>query len=230
MKVAGGGMGKNRVLNRRRFNLDSKDHEMLPKIIDNSDAYSFMASHNGGLAIGFATAEAFARGGAIEMLWAQNVPDERTLLAMQRWVAVRRHLWESWGQLAEAIGRSAFIDHMAKLLTDEPIGEVMGTTIHRAEDDDHAIILGEILSTRLGIQTEELYCHRFGSPQLRTRFFDWLHTGDNHRASEELVQIAFNLGTDAVANALDTIAALPDQPAAVAAVRRKSSAKRGGAV
>lgn len=187
---------------------------MLPRIIDNTEKYSFMASRNGRLSIGFASAEAFARVGEIPVLWAQEVPDERTLLAMLRWVAVRRHLWDAWGRLAEAVGQQAFGRHMERLLTENPIGEVTGTLVHKVEDDDRAIVLGEVLSTRTGLKTDQLYRHRFGSTLARQRFFDWLYTSDNLSAAEELVLIGFNMGTDAVAEALETIAALPDQSAA----------------
>lgn len=177
---------------------------MLPKKIDYDGPYVFKGAPDR-LHIVFASREAFLET-PVKALWAREVANLRTLLALQRWVAVRRDLWEDWGRLAETDNRDAIVAHMEKLLAEQPIGEVMGTIVRRIDGDDRLISLGEMVFGAGGLRMEELYRHRFATAQARDRFLDWFHTGDNMQAAEELVHVGFCLGTDAVGRALDRIA------------------------
>ncbi len=201
---------------------------MLSKIIDNNvTKYLFMASPDR-LSLVFARRTAFAQENPVQALWVRAVADTRTLLSLQRWVAVRRDMWEVWGRLAEAVGPASIVSHMEKLLDESPVGEVTGTIVHRDESDACVLSLGETLFGHGGLQMEELYRHRFASPEMGDRFFEWFYTGDNMGAAEVLVHIGFNAGTDAVGELMDRIAVeMPESvPASGPASRRPSRRQR----
>lgn len=178
----------------------------MPKIIDNNEPYSFRSCPDR-LSLVFTSKHELEHCGMIQPLWVHETADARTLLALQRWLAVRRDLWTGWGKLATAVGHAAMARHMERLLDASPLGEVIGTFVHLHDDDASAITLGETLAGGAGLAFETLYVHRFASPQMRERFFEWFHTGNNNRAAEELVHVGFNTGTDFVGDLLDRIAA-----------------------
>lgn len=184
----------------------AKDQNMLPKVIDNNEPYTFMSSPDR-LSLLFASKLELEHGGLIQPLWVRETANARTLQALLRWVAVRRDLWTAWGKLATTVGHVAIARHIERLLEASPLREVVGTFVYPHDDDACTIILGETLAGGAGLAFDTLYLHRFASPQMRERFFTRFNTGDNNRAAEELVHIGYNIGTDTVGDLLDRIAA-----------------------
>lgn len=203
---------------------------MLPTHIANDEIYTFRIDQRSGLYILFATQEMIGRGGAVEPLWHREAGDLRSLEALTRWVGVRRGKWQQWGRLAETVGRDAFYQHMHDLMTAEPPAICTGTVVQR-QDDPHEIVFGEMLHGMTGVYIEELYRHRFGTPQARDSFYDWFFTDQNCDSAAALLQIGYSRGTAALGDALDEIAAQRSKPLSRAKLPRgaKASARKAAA-
>ena len=178
---------------------------MLPTHIQENEFYTFVIDQRHGHYVVLTSQEMLSREGPVEPLWHREAADERSFDALLRWVMVRRGRWQEWGQLAEALGPTAFYQHMRERMAVEPLEECTGSVLQR-EDDPREIVLGEMMHDPRGLHIEELYRHRFASPKARERFFDWFYTDRNCDSTADLLLIALNEGTAQLGRRLDEIA------------------------
>jgi hypothetical protein len=176
---------------------------MLPPTISNGE-YSFVAEKDDGLFIYLVTQAILEAPAPKRPLWHIEAGDEKSMTALMRWMQFRRPLWQSWGLQARTMGHHAFDVHMRKLLADEPPSVVTATSFSKLEDP-RDLRMGEVVHGINGHAIEALYEHRFETAKDRRRFFSWLSR--NHDIADGLVVLAFRRGTDAVAQAMDQIAA-----------------------
>lgn len=194
---------------------------MLTSYIAQDEFYKFVIDRRSGLRIVFTSQEMMERKGQVEPLWHREAGDQRSFEALIRWAGVRRAKWQIWGELAETIGRDAFYQHMRDLMAAEPVVECTGTVVQRQEDPCE-LVMGEMMHGITGIQVEELYRHRFASPQARDSFYDWFFTDRNCGLAAALLQIGYSHGTSALGDALDEIAAQGGKPLSRAERRRRA--------
>lgn len=143
--------------------------------------------------------------GLPKLLWTFQCGNERSLDAAAHWFAVRRGLWNEWGQLVEKKGARALSEHIEALMAADPIGEVYYTLIQR-DDDPKILNLGEMLMTNEGLRSHILYKHRFSTPGKRKRFFKWLEPNISNGSPEQLLNIGVKQGSEALAKMLERIA------------------------
>jgi hypothetical protein len=179
---------------------------MLPSTFDDNAAYAVLADTRQGFHFVLASQEMLAQAQPFDPLWVFECGDQRSMIAVGRWLAVRRAQWQEWGSLAEAQGRSALGEHIATLMESEPIGEVMGSII-RFDPDPRSLTVGESVVTRGGVRNEILYRHRFSTTGKRKRFFGWFQKNASSGGPEALINLAVTDGTAALAEQLELIAA-----------------------
>lgn len=179
---------------------------MLLSAFDDSAAYDVLGDDRQGLHILLVRRAEIARGGLVNPLYVFPCADENSYLAALRWFAVRRHLWQSWGELGERSGNQALVDHIEALLTDEPIG-LVPYSIVQGDAEPKVLCLGDVVQTPTGMRTEILYRHRFSTPGKRKRFLDWFSNNASSGVSQRLIDLAVAAGTAKVAVILEDIAA-----------------------
>lgn len=179
---------------------------MLPVSLDDNEIYEVLSDNRQGFNLVLVHKEMPEGAAVLKPLWVFPCGDQRSLDAASHWCLVRRALWESWGALAEEQGSNALRDHMAELMAQEPIGEVVGTIV-QADREPRVLNLGELLMTADGCQKQILYRHRFSTPGKRKRFFDWFGRNMNNGSSERLMDLGTQRGTAAIAASLEQIAA-----------------------
>lgn len=200
---------------------------MLIDRIDNTEPYRIIIDSHTPLRIVLTSQAMLERGGMIEPLWHRDAADVRSFNALLHWTAIRRDRWLEWGQLAEALGRPAFYQHMRERMEIEPPAECIGTVVTRL-DDPAEILIGESMHGPQGLFTQPLHSHRFASPAARDRFYEWMYSDDNVHAVNALCQLGYAKGAIALGDRLDEIAA--SSPADTRAERRrraKAAAKAG---
>ena len=178
---------------------------MLPEHISQDEKYKFVIDNRQGFYIVFVPGYLFGHHTPFEPLWHRQAGDERSFRALVRWVGVRRARWQEWGRLAEALGRNAFYQHMHDLMIAEPVAECVGWTV-QGLDDPHEVGMGEMIQGPNGLQTEELYRHRFKSAAARDRFFQWFYSDENFNCAPALLQIGYSRGTAELGKTLDELA------------------------
>lgn len=184
-----------------------EDLAVLPKSIQYNERYIFVVDRGQGYHLAFVSPEMLSRvkSEPVEPHWYFECGDERSLDAALRWFAVRRSLWANWGRLVTTAGRQVFSRHIAQLMADDPIAEVLGTMVNR-DDDPCVMSMGQMLAGPTGLRTEILVQHRFKSAAARDLFFDWFATDRNSDDAGPLLNLAFEKGTDALSAILDDAA------------------------
>lgn len=176
---------------------------MLPSTLDDNSRYGVYAYLGQGFHVMLIRNNPMPTERPHTLLWDFECGDEFSFNAAYRWFMVRRALWQSWGQLIEE-NRPVFFEQMHQLMAEEPIGLVEATLIQSDPDRKH-LNLGDILATPNGPRYEVLYRHKFSTPGKRKRFLEWV--AKNCHGPQQLVDMAVERGTAAVANLLECIAA-----------------------
>lgn len=179
---------------------------MLLSAFDDNAVYDVLGDDRQGFHILLVRKSDLRAGGLIEPLYVFPCRDRFSYQAAQRWFNVRRALWQQWGELADAAGSEALIEHIGTLLEAEPIGLVQGSVI-KADAEPKVLCLGECVMTPNGIRNEVLYRHRFSTTGKRKRFFDWFLSNASNGAPERLIDLAISSGTAKLAVVLEQIAA-----------------------
>lgn len=178
---------------------------MIPHTIDPAtETYFFKMSALRGHHMLFVT-QAMETQNPCTPLWVGACPDERTLNAFARWLAVRRDEWAEWGRQVERTGYEAFDRYLRARIEAEPYGEA-NATIVRIAQGSREVIIGQSVSGPVGYGEEVLYRHIFRTPKARKRFLAWLDRDGSLSRMHELVALAFHRGTAALGEALDEIA------------------------
>ncbi|KQN92144.1 hypothetical protein ASE90_05295 [Sphingomonas sp. Leaf67] len=178
---------------------------MIPHTIDPAtETYFFKMSALRGHHMLFVT-QAMETQNPCTPLWVGACPDERSLNAFARWLAVRRDEWAAWGRQVESTGYEAFDRYLRARIGAEPYGEA-DATIVRIAQGSREVIIGQSVSGPFGYGEEMLYRHVFRTPKARKRFLAWLDRDGSLSRMHELVALAFHRGTAALGEALDEIA------------------------
>lgn len=188
---------------------------MLPAIIDRNEHFQFVLDDTHGFQALLVVAGQLGVSMPSMPLWVGTCLERRTLLALTRFLGLRRDQWQRWGRLAGCIGEKAFAQHMHAMMVAEPLEHVLGATI-TLHADPRELTIGEQLQGGSGMRSEPIYRHRFASAAMRDRFVRWLQASDDFHVLERLVQIAYSEGTKALGLELDRLAAAP-----VAAAKRR---------
>lgn len=199
---------------------------MLPVYLDDNAPYAIVGATRQGFHIVLASKEMLAQTKPAMPLWEFECGDQRSLNAVAHWCAVRRSQWQEWGEIAESRGRHALAKHMAKLIDEQPIGEVEATIV-RAGSDPSVLGLGEMVSTSQGLRTEILYQHRFSSPEKRAQFFKWFQRNFDNGSVETLITLGIREGTATLAEALEELVVSPGK--VKGATRRRPALPRKAA-
>lgn len=195
---------------------------MLLPHIDNTEHY-LIISHRESFSLRLVTQTMLKQTSRVDALWHRVAGDTASFDALLRWCAIRRDRWQEWGQIAEALGRDTFAEHMRERMDAEPVGVCLGTLVRRMADP-REILLSDAMQGPQGMFEEPLATHRFASPTVRDRFFEWLFTDDNIDQLNSLSSLGYREGAVALGKSLDEIAATPAAPSP-ANRRRRSRIK-----
>jgi len=198
---------------------------MLQDRIDNTEPYRIVIDGNTPLRLVLASQAMLEQGGMIEPLWHRDAGDIRSFNALLNWTAIRRDRWQEWGQLAEALGRPAFYQHMRERMEIEPVAECIGTMVTRL-DDAQEIAISESMHGPNGLFYQPLYVHRFESSAARDRFYDWMYSDENVSAIDALTILGYADGAIALGDALDRIASVPTVGARAERRRRSKETRK----
>ena len=181
---------------------------MLPATLDKEATFSIRSDERRGFHLLLVRNDMLLLRQPLEPLWVFTCGDKRSLDAAAHWCEVRRACWQGWGRLAQALGPELFVQHMAGVIAKEPIGEVQASIV-KADGDPAVLILAELLFTHQGVRDEVLYRHRFGSPELRDRFFAWFSRNSTNGSVEQLLEIGIRKGTSLLGEILNELASSP---------------------
>lgn len=182
---------------------------MLPTTYPSS-VYSFLIDKSQGLRLVFVSDElqAQARTQPTEPLWFIGLGDEETLQAMIRWVRFHRQSWGDWGKLGSAGGPALLATHLTKLMAEDRPGVSHGFTMQDSGEGSCELVIGETVANEDGIGMRVYHRHTFKDEAHKLAFRDGLLSRNSGVNGEALLELALNKGTGALADKINTIAAL----------------------
>lgn len=182
---------------------------MLPMTYPNS-VYSFLVDKSQGLRLVFVSEalQAQARTQPTEPLWFIDLGDEESLGSMIRWVRFHRQSWNDWGKLGSAGGPALLATHMSKLLAEDPPAHSYGFTLNDSDEASPELVIGETVDNENGLGIRVYHRHAFSDLAHKRAFKDWLLSNNPSQNGEELLELALNKGTGALADKIDAITAV----------------------